>query len=969
MRFYAFRLSSDLFEKIGKILSEVQQVKLENLQDHKQLKDLSNCIVYYNLDLSETTKMPDISSSNQFIAITESTENALKAIEAGAADSILVSNLNKLSLSKSLIRTKRLILANSRSSQWKRQVDLLLKQAYDPILIQDEKNEIIFASPSTTKLFGKKSEEMIGKEVLTFIHSDDREELSNLLLKTESESEKSLKGKCRILSDSGQLNWVEATVTNCIQNPDITGFMIGLRDINEEYEAEKSLSLTELKYRTLVESTSDGVWHYDLEKDEVKWSDSLYRILGYDHNEDFTPNQIPELAHPDDRERVLKGMNERVYKGLPYASEFRIRKKDRKYIWVRAEGNALKNGKGEIILILGAVKNIDARKRAQIDSELSKNQIKNIANGINGVLARHREYPDGSVENLYISSGVKEIWGLSAEEITSNPEKIWLSLDKTELEKLETAFYDAIENGEKLDHIYYIKDEDGKKKFLHVVAIPKKMEAGFIEWDSITTDVTSLKNAQEKSLEQQLLFENIIYNIDGAVQRYKIDKNGKGELLFVSNGFEKLTGIPAKEAMQNFDLALEQIPAKDRVKIQESIENSIKNLTEWQETWSITDRYGNLKWLQGSGISMKKPDDSIVFDSVITDITKLKEATAELNSKKREFKLAAKAAQLGLWKLDPKNDILEWDEQMFEVFGIDPKEFTGKRQEWIDVLHPDDKTKSINALTDAINTGTDIDFQFRIIKQDTKEVRHIRVSANSVADSNGDVLYFVGLNWDVTHIVRAQEKLTESNHRYALASKATQDAIWDLDLKSNVLKWSSSFNELFEHNIHLDNDHLEDWAALVHPEDYDRVVVGLNNFIVTGKNKWEEKYRFRKGNGEYAHVMDRGYIVRDYTGKATRMVGSMRDNTATTLYLDAIKAQNEKLKNIAWMQSHELRGPLTRIMGLIDLVRKDGFEDVTVDEFLTYINSATNDLDRVIRAIVDGSEEVGIYDPQKKKDS
>jgi PAS domain S-box-containing protein len=967
-RYYAFQLSSDLFEKVGSILSESQKAKLEELKDQKQLEQLSNCIVFYNADQLENANLLNTSSSNQFIAIAGCTEKALKAVEEGATDCIPVSNLDKSSLSKSLILAKRLMRSNSRLNQWKRQVDLLLEQVYDSILVQDDRNEIIFASPSTERIFGKPSEEMIGKDAFSFIHSDDREELGNLLLKLDSESAKSLKCKCRVISRSGEQNWVEATVTNYIQNPDITGFIINLRDINDEYQAQKSLSLTELKYRTLVESTSDGMWHYDLEKDEVQWSDSLYRILGYNQNEGIKPNHIPDLAHPDDREKILKGMHDRVYKGLPYDSEFRIRKKDGNYIWVRAEGNGLKNGKGEIIHILGVVKNVDARKRAEIDLELNKNRIENIANGINGVLARHREYPDGHIENLYMSSGVKEIWGLSVEEVIANPEKIWLSLDKAELANLETAFYKAVKNEEKLDHIYSIQDAEGNKKFLHVVAILKKMPDGVIEWDSITTDVTSIKEDQEKSHEQQLLLENIIYNTDGSVQRYKIDENGKGQLLFVSNGFEKLTGIPVKEAMENFDLAREKILPEDRMKIQQSIERSIKNLSEWEETWRITDRQGKLKWLRGTGISMKKSDGSIVIDSVITDITKLKEATAELTKAKQEFKLAAKAAHLGLWKFHPSKDILEWDEQMFKVFGINPEEFKGTRQEWVDSLHPDDKTKSINALADAINTETDLDFQFRIIKGDTQEIRHIRASANTVVDNKGDALYFVGLNWDVTHIVRAQEKITESNNRYALASKASQDAIWDLDLKTNNLKWSESFNELFDHNIRLDKDCLEDWGSLVHPDDYDRIVFGLNEFIAAGKNKWEEKYRFKKGNGEYAHVIDRGFIVRDYMGKATRMVGAMRDITANTEFLNAIKAQNEKLMKIAWKQSHEVRGPLTSIMGLADLVKQDGFRDITVDEFLMYLNSAANDLDRVIKEIVDGSEEVGIYDPNKKRE-
>jgi PAS domain S-box-containing protein len=419
--------------------------------------------------------------------------------------------------------------------------------------------------------------------------------------------------------------------------------------------------------------------------------------------------------------------------------------------------------------------------------------------------------------------------------------------------------------------------------------------------------------------------------------------------------------------MGNNDVVWEQILEEDRKKVVRSIEASLKELTPWQQTWRIVNRKGELKWIQGSGTPTKQEDGIIIFDTVTTEITKLKDITTELDESRQEFRLAARAAHLGLWKLDPINDILKWDEQMFKIFGIDPKEFTGKRDEWVDALHPDEREKSNNGLADTINTGPDLEFQFRIIKKDTQDIRHIRASANTIVDKNGEAVFLVGINWDVTHLVQAQEKLTESNKRYALASKAAQDAIWDLDIKTNILKWSPSFTELYGHKIDLEKDHLDDWARLVHPDDYDRVVLGLDRFIKAGKNKWEERYRFRKGDGEYAHVNDRGFIVRDLNGAATRMVGAMRDVTANTEFLNAIKAQNEKLKKIAWKQSHELRGPLTRMMGLASLVKQDGFKDITMDEFLTYLSAAASELDQVIREIVDASEEVGIYDPEEQK--
>jgi PAS domain S-box-containing protein len=848
--YYSIGLKPDVSSKLREVFHALKKSDPQNLDDPSKLGNSPYSIAFYDSDLIEVKTIIDTVSNTYCIAICQNHESGIKAMESGASDYILLSELNSFSISKSVILVERFIKAHKR-------------------LVQSDKI------------------------------------------------------------------------------------------------AEGDRFLVEKKYRALVETTSNGIWEYDQEKNEIAWSDSLYRILGYKPEDEIQPVMICELAHPENRDKIRKEMRDQLDRGLPYESEFPIIKKDGKYIWVRAECNGIKNGDGEVMHILGSVKDIDQRKRAEIDLASTKNRIENIADGINGVMARYRLRTDEVIENLYLSSGAKEMWGLNKEEVTSNPRRVWNLLDESQYNLLETKFRNAICENKKLDHVYSFTDNDGNEKHLHVIAIPKRFEDGTIEWDSITTDVTALKTIENESNEQQLMLQNIISNIDGVVQRYKIKPDGKGELVFLSRGYEKISGVPVSEVNYSSSLVWDQVIEEDRQKLIDSIETSLLELTAWQQTWRIVDNKGQLKWIQGSGMPTKQTDGSIVFDTVNTEITQLKDITSELAQAKQEFRLAAKAAHLGLWKFDPINDILEWDDQMFKIFGIDPKKFSGKRQEWVDALHPDDLTKSVSALVETVNTGTDLEFQFRILRKDSNEVRHIRASANAILDKNGEVVFLVGLNWDVTHLVRAQEKITESNNRYALASKATQDAIWDLDIRTNILKWNSSFNELFGHEIILDKDHLDDWAKLVHPDDYERVVLGLDNFIKAGKNKWEEQYRFKKGDGEYAYVHDRGFIVRDHDGIALRMVGAMRDVSAHTEFLNAIEAQNEKLKKIAWTQSHELRGPLTRIMGLTTLVEEDGFRDITMEEFLAYLKSASIELDKVIKEIVDASEEVGIYVPEK----
>src|SRR5690606_5862637 len=73
----------------------------------------------------------------------------------------------------------------------------------------------------------------------------------------------------------------------------------------------------------------------------------------------------------------------------------------------------------------------------------------------------------------------------------------------------------------------------------------------------------------------------------------------------------------------------------------------------------------------------------------------------------------------------------------------------------------------------------------------------------------------------------------------------------------------------------------EAWVALIHPDDVLRVTESLELAIVDSEAEyWESEYRFRRGDGEYVEVVDRGYFARDPAGRATRVVGGMLDVTA-----------------------------------------------------------------------------------------
>jgi PAS domain S-box-containing protein len=147
---------------------------------------------------------------------------------------------------------------------------------------------------------------------------------------------------------------------------------------------------------------------------------------------------------------------------------------------------------------------------------------------------------------------------------------------------------------------------------------------------------------------------------------------------------------------------------------------------------------------------------------------------------------------------------------------------------------------------------------------------------------------------------RTLEHLRVSNERFNMVVKATNDAIWDRDLLTGrIFMVGDTYKQLFGYdfvNVYAPEDL---WESLIHPEDRRRVLDKLATITMDGAlSNWEDEYRLRKSNGEYAYVHDRGYIIYSADRRPVRMIGSLQDITARKRSEETIMASEEKYRQI-----------------------------------------------------------------------
>ena len=125
-----------------------------------------------------------------------------------------------------------------------------------------------------------------------------------------------------------------------------------------------------------------------------------------------------------------------------------------------------------------------------------------------------------------------------------------------------------------------------------------------------------------------------------------------------------------------------------------------------------------------------------------------------------------------------------------------------------------------------------------------------------------------------------ESKLRESEERFSLAVRAANDGIWDWNLKTNKIYFSTRWKGMLGYKEDDITDDPDEWFTRVHQEDEKAFQSALISHIKGVSAQFECEYRIKHSNGTYLWVLSRGLVVRNAKGVPYRMAGSQSDITA-----------------------------------------------------------------------------------------
>lgn len=327
-----------------------------------------------------------------------------------------------------------------------------------------------------------------------------------------------------------------------------------------------------------------------------------------------------------------------------------------------------------------------------------------------------------------------------------------------------------------------------------------------------------------------------------------------------------------------------------------------------------------------------------------------------LEYNERRLKQAQSLAHIGSWELSFSTGIALWSAEACRIYGLDAEDNVQSFENWVAFNHPEDNDGVLRIIDEARKSSSNVGVFHRIVRRDG-EVRYLYSESHYEFNDEGQPIGMYGIAHDITEVRESQEELRKSNERFELVNQATREAILDWDIVADTTFWGNGFTEIFGYKAADFHNHL--LSDNIHPEDrtdaLDFLYRTLNDPL---ENVLYHEFRFLRADRSIAHVQIRTVLIRDCAGKAIRAVSSLMDVTDLVKKNKELKMQNLALKEIAWIQSHEIRSPLACIMGLIDLLDHKDEHSIDESKLINEIQGAAEKLDQVIRKIVRKTEAV-----------
>lgn len=811
----------------------------------------------------------------------------------------------------------------------------LLDQSFDFILVISSIGRILYANRMALSTIGYSEKEVVGKSISFFLTKNSLKKASYSLAQ-EFLGHPQPRMELEIISKSGDIHILEMNSGSSFvfENGERTGILVNAHDVTERKKADETLKEKYDAFKKLSSQVPGMIYQF-VRRPDGKYcvpftTDAIKSIFGCspaDVRRDFSP--IAKVILPEDRDRVITSIERSAKDLTPWQCEYRVKLPGKPVQWLFGQSMPEKMSDGSVMWN-GFNTDITERKKAAealIESEERYRSL--VENASDQIFMVDKECRMISLNNAALVKFGKRRSAVIGKHISH------LFPRKTAVRNLKNI-RKVFKTGKSMS----VEEElsfGGDNIFVSSSLNPIKNDAGeTIKVFGVVRDITEARKTAKDLAEKERFISSIMENLPNMVF-VKDAKDLKFELL--NRVGEELLGYKREDLIGKSDSDFFPKKQADSFILKDREVLRLGKLVDIPEEEISTKKGTRILHTKKIPVmdSQARPQYLLGISEDITESKKVEKALIESENRLDE---AQRMARLGNWVWDIKTGRVKWSEEVFKIFGLNPKKFTPQIDSIMALSPwPEDHARDKELIRRATKSHEIGSYEQRFLRPD-KSVGYYYSSFQGKYDARGKLITIIGTVQDITERKKAEEslkqgqqELLESEERNRGFVNSTSDMAFLKDEAFRYLMVNEANQKFFgkpESEILGKTDFdlmpiemaknclVSDKAAIA------KNGVNVVNEIVNGKVYESRKFPVRLKNNR----MGVGGFIRDITEQETARIFLNRrvdfDNIASSISSDFLSSSFAGFDAVMTSALQKLAEFLGYDRGYVFQFREDG---------------------------------------------